>query len=421
MRYLIKNAKIVAPGSKHNNKRLDILISNGIIKKISKSISDEKSKLIESENLHVSIGWFDIGTHLGEPGHEHRETIKSLCSAALAGGYTDLAPMPTAQPVIQTRAQITSLQTDSKSYGVDIHPVGALSCDNSGENIAEYVDMRSVGVTTYSDGLNSVQKNGLLLRALQYAKGINGLILHHPSDISLNNGNQIHEGGISIKMGIKGSPELAEHLMVERDIQMAKYSESKICIHCISSKGSVDRIKKAKENNRNIFASVAYMNLVSTDKNLENFNSNFKVIPVLRAESDRKALIKAIKNGTLDFICSNHTPLEEEAKKLEFPYAECGATGLETMYAVLNNTIGNNLTPTELVNLVAINPRRVINIDIPRIEEDEKAKLTCWDPTTEWRYTTENRKSKSDNNPYIDDLLIGKVKATINGTISYIA
>jgi len=417
MKYLIKNAKIVSKGSTYNGKKMDILVQNGVITEISRNIETDKATVVKSKNLHISVGWLDIGTHLGEPGHEHRETMKSLCNAALAGGFTDIAPFPNAAPTIQTKSQIISIINDGNTFGLSIHPIGALSTDTKGENIAEYMDMSAAGAVGFGDGLQSVQKNGLLLRALQYAKASNSVVIHHPIDESLANDNQLHEGLSSLKMGMKGSPVMAEHIMVDRDIQIQAYTESKLCMHAISSKKSIELIRNAKSEG--LFASVAYLNLLANDEDMLDFDTNYKVKPVLREKSDQQALIKAAAKRQIDYICSNHTPLEPEAKVLEFSYAESGATGLETLYSALNTFTAANLDITDIIPLLTTGPRAVLGIANPKIEEGEQAKLTCWDPSINWSYTTANKKSKSANSPFLGKELEGKVLATFNGKHCY--
>ncbi len=421
MKYLIKNAKVICKGSSYNGKILDILISNGIISEISKSISDDKATIIKSKKLHVSIGWMDIGTHLGEPGNEHRETMQSLCQAALAGGYTDIAPFPNANPTIQTKSQIENLRMQGAANGIDIHPIGPLSEDTKGENIAEYMDMISAGAVAFSDGLESVQKNGLLMRALQYTKSGDAIVIHHPSDHSIAQSNQVNEGVVSINMGIKGSPDIAEDMIVDRDILLQQYADAKLCIHGISTKGAVQRIKKAKTKSDKIYCAVSYLNLICSEEQMLDYDTNYKVNPVLRTTSDQNALLSALKTGTIDYICSNHVPLEPEAKDVEFPYATSGATGLETLYAAINTKLGSRLSTPILIESVTTSPRKMLNISIPEIKPEVIAKLTCWDPTIEWIYSRTSKKSKSANNPLLDKKLTGKVIATFNGKESYLA
>jgi len=419
MRHLIKNAKVISKGSPHNGKRVDILVKNGVIASIAKNIEDSKAREIRSKNLHVSIGWLDVGTHIGEPGYEHRETTKSLCKAAMAGGYTDLAPFATSLPTIQSKSQVIALIHDAQQYGVQMHPIGALSIDRKGENIAEYLDMAAGGAVAYSDGLRSIQKNGLLLRALQYSQANDSLIIHHPTDHALDNDMQVHEGAVSIKMGIKGSPDIAEHMIVERDLILQQYTNAKLCLHAISSKDSVDKIKKAKTKTDKLYSSVAYLNLLHTDTDMLDFDTNLKVKPVLRGTADRSALVRGLQSGTIDCLVTNHVPLEPEAKQVEFPYATSGATGLETLYGAVNTAMGDKLAATDMVELLAINSRRMLGITVPELAEGHLAKLTCWDPSATWSYTSDSKYSKSSNSPLLNREMQGRVVACISGEAAH--
>lgn len=419
MKYLIKNCKIVHKGSKLNGKKVDILISKGVIEEIGKNLSDDKATVIKGKSLHASIGWMDIGTHLGEPGYEHRETFESLAEAALSGGYTDLVTMPKSLPSIQSKAQIKNLILAGQSIGVDIHPIGALSKDLKGENITEIVDMHHAGAVAFSDGLKPVDKSGLLLRALQYVKSFSGLIIHHPNDHTLSNEDQIHEGETSTQLGLKGSPSLAEELITYRDVQLNEYADSKLCMHLISTKESVSIIKTTKKNTSNLTAGVSYLNLIKTDKDLETFDSNLKVSPILRDLSDQKALKKGLSDDTIDYISSNHVPLEIEKKHLEYPYASHGAIGLETCYPALNGE-SSNLSTELIVQKLSQGPRQVIGLDIPTIEKGQVAKITVFDPTAEWTYTPDAIKSKSKNSPFTNTKMTGKIIATFNGKKSFI-
>jgi dihydroorotase len=414
MKYLIKDCKIIDKQSKLNGKRVDILIEKGKISDIRKGIKDEKAKSIKGKNLCASVGWMDIGTHLGEPGYEHRETFESLANAALSGGYTDLATMPQSLPAIQSKAQIKNLISAGKSNGIDIHPLGALSNDLKGENITEFVDMHHGGAVGFTDGLKTVEKGGLLLRALQYVKSFDGVILHHPNDKSLSNEDLIHEGAVSTSMGMKGSPSLAEELTVYRDVQLNSYAESKLCIHLVSTSEAVTIIKSQKKKDPKITAGVSYLNLIKIDEDLATFDTNLKVKPLLRTAKDKRSLQKGLADDTLDYISSNHMPLETEKKHLEFPYATHGAIGLETAFAALNSFTTKNLELATLIDKLTTGPRNVLNIDTPTIEVGEMAKLTIFDPSATWTYEQSDVMSTSRNSPFIGYTFTGKVIATIN-------
>ena len=420
MKYLIKDCKIVDKRSKLNGKRVDILVEKGKIADLGKNLKDDKAKIIKGKNLHASIGWMDIGTHLGEPGYEHRETFESLSEAALAGGFTDLVTMPKSIPAIQSKAQIKNLILTGQSIGVDIHPLGALSNDLEGENITEFVDMHHSGALGFTDGLKPVVKGGLLLRALQYVKSFDGVILHHPNDESISNGDLIHEGIISTSMGMKGSPSLAEELTVYRDVQLNTYAESKLCLHLISAADSVSIIKNQKKKDQNLSAGVSYLSLIKTHEDLTDFDSNLKVKPILRSNNDKKALQKGLTNGTLDYISSNHVPLEIEKKHLEYPYASHGAIGLETAFAALNTYLTKAINLETIIEKITTGPRSIFNIEAPAIDVGAVAKLTVFDPTSEWVYNAESIKSTSRNSPFIGETFTGRVIATINGSNIYI-
>jgi len=416
MKHLIKNCKVIHRGSKLHGKKVDILIDKGVISNVGSKISDPKAKMIEGKNLHISIGWLDIGTHLGEPGYEHRETFESLSNAANAGGYTDLVTMPKSIPVIQSKAQIKNLIFAGQTNGIEIHPLGALSQDLKGENISELIDMHHAGAIGFTDGLLPVEKSGVLLRALQYVKQFGGIILHHPNDLSLSNEDLIHEGEVSTSLGMKGSPSLAENLMTYRDVNLQGYASSRLCIHLISCRESVETIKKAKKTDDKLVSGVAYMNLIKTHDDLSGFDSNLKVKPILRDKQDQKSLRKGISDDTMDYISSNHYPLEVEQKHLEYPYANHGAIGLETCFAALNTAKSNDLPLETIVHKISIGPREALGIEMPSFEKGTKAKFTVFDPDMKWKYEEKNIQSLSRNTPFTNVEFEGRVVATINGT-----
>lgn len=415
MKYLIKNCKVIHQGSKYHNKKVDILIDKGMIANIAARISDPKAKSITGDQLHASIGWMDIGTHLGEPGYEHRETFETLSNAAQSGGYTDLVTMPKSIPTIQSKAQIKNLISAGKAYGIDIHPLGALSQDTKGETISEMVDMHSAGAVGFTDGLKTIEKSGLLLRALQYVKHFNGIVIHHPDDPSLANENLIHEGEISTSLGMKGSPSLSENLTVYRDIKLQEYAESRLCMHLISTKEGTDLVKNAKKITQNLVAGVAYLNLVKTHSDLSSFDSSLKVKPLLRDSKDQKSLKRAVMNGTIDYIASNHVPLEVEKKHLEYPYAAHGAIGLETCFAALCTNEAKDLDLENIVHKLSIGPREALGLEVPQFTKGEKAKITIFDPSIKWTYQESDIQSLSSNSPFINAEFNGKVVATFNG------
>ncbi len=412
--FLIKNATIIDPNSKHNGKKVDILINKGTIKEIGKNLSAGKSaKLIEGKKLQVSPGWLDIGAQVGEPGFEQREDLASVSAVAAAGGFTALACFPNTAPPIHSKSEVSFLKNNTQL--VDFYPIGAVSRDCAGGDLAEIYDMAKAGAVAFSDGAKSIASAGLMKRGLHYVKGIDGLLINHPHDVSLGKGGQLHEGEISTKLGMKGIPALSETLMLKRDLDLLEYTDSKLHVHNISTAESVKLVKTAKAKGLKVTASVSIMQLIYTHEALESFDPNFKVNPPLREKKDVKALWKGVQDGTIDIVNSNHTPLETEAKKLEFVYADFGVTGLQTVFPLLNTHFGDTLTAEKLVNLLAIQPRKILNLPIPSIAEGATANLTIFDNTTEWTFTRKEVQSKSFNSPHIGTNFKGQVLGIING------
>jgi dihydroorotase len=417
MTILIKNAHIISPDSPHHDSKKDILIENGIIKKIGARLKSEKAKIISSKNLYVSIGWMDIGPLCGEPGYEHRETFNSLTKVAASGGYTAVAPFPNTDPVADSKSSIQYILHTTKDHIVDYYPIGAISKKTAGEEITEMIDMNHCGAVAYSDGVEAIDTNGLMLRALQYAKGTESLIIHTPDDPTISNGNNIHEGEVSTSLGLKASPVLSEVMTLDRDLKLQNYADGKLLSHNISSAESIDKISTLK--NKKHSSSVCYLNLCLTDKAISYFDVNAKVSPPLRTEDDRQALIKGINSSNIDIITSNHRPVEEDLKKKEFTYAKTGAIGLQTTFSGIT-TYANKISIKKLIAALAVNPRKVLDIDIPKIEEGASANLTIFDPSLEWTLNETTNLSTSKNSPFWNQSLTGKVIGVINGKLSHI-
>jgi len=254
-----------------------------------------------------------------------------------------------------------------------------------------------------------------MMRALQYVKAFDGIIINHPHDYAIIKDGQMHEGMVSTSLGMKGFPAIAEELMLQRDIYLTSYTESRLHVSNISTSNAVRQLKEAKSNGLRISCSVPIMNLIFDDNEVATFNTNFKVLPPLREKTDIKALRTGLKNGTIDLINSNHTPLELEAKDLEFPYAKFGAIGLETLYPLYNTYLSKVLSPEGFVQKVAFNSRTVFDLPIPEIAEGATANLTIFHPKTKWTFTKKDVHSKSHNTPFIGHSFEGKVLGVVNG------
>lgn len=412
MRYLIKNARIVSPDKISQKK--DILIVQGKIVKIGKKLVDAKAKIIESKNLHVSIGFCDIGTHIGEPGFEERETIQSISKAAASGGYTTLAPFPNLNPIVDNKSVLRFIRQEFENTVIEAQPIGAISKKCEGKDIAEMLDMHQQGAVAFSDGNHSVQDTGLTLRALQYTKTINKTVIQHPNNTVLSKGTSMHEGEVSTSLGLPGNPRESEIIMAKRDIDLAKYADAPLCLHNISTAELTDIIKKAKKKSNGISASVAVMNLLHTDDELKDFDPMYKVHPPIRESSDRRKLLKAVNNDVVDFISSNHRPMDPENKDLEFFRSAYGASTIETTFSSLLAFAGDTLSLSKIIEKLAYGPRRILDLVIPSIQEGEIANLCIFDPVSERKVNLSNLYSKSKNNPYIGQKLKGNVIAVFN-------
>ena len=415
MQLLIKNCTVIYSGSRHHEKKVSLFIKDGIIEAIGARVEGSaRAKVIEGDHLHISPGWLDVGTQVGDPGYEHREDIESASAAAAFGGYTGIACYPNTQPAIQSKSEVLYLKKNTANNLVDFYPIGAISPGCEGKDLTEMQDMHKHGAVAFSDGLRAIQNSGLMLRALQYVKAFDGLILNHPHNKDLAPDGQIHEGLISTSLGLKGIPSLAEELMVQRDIYLSEYTNSRVHLTNLSSKRAVELVRQAKNKGLKVTASVAAQNLVFQDKAVSNFDVNYKVLPPLRESEDTKALVKGVKDGTIDFINSNHIPQEEENKDREFFYAKFGAIMLETTFALINTKLKDTVALHQLINQLSIHPRRILGLPVPEIKDGAKANLTIFDPTLKWVYTKDHIYSKSKNTPFLDKEFTGKVIGVIN-------
>jgi len=414
MQILLKNARIFDGNTESQPK--DLLIRNGHIEEIGDRIAAPKGvEIWESSNLCVSPGWLDVGVYSADPGFEHREDLTSAALAAIAGGFSAIACFPNTDPALHTKSEVLYVKNKSTGLPVHCYPIGAISQNCDGKDLAELFDMHAAGAIAFSDGKRAVQDAGLLLRALQYAQAFKGLVINVPHHKTIAAGGQMHEGVMSTTLGLKGLPALAEELMVQRDLSLLEYSEGRLHIHLVSTARSVTLIRAAKQSGLSVTASVAVANLCFTDEKLAAFDSNWKIVPPLRSQSDTEALVEGLLDGTIDFICSNHTPWHQEAKNLEFPYAEFGMIGLETSFALCRTFLNKELNVNDLVEKMSLAPRRILGLSIPKISQGEPAEMTVFDPDAEWVFEEKNIRSKSRNTPFIGQKFKGKVLGVISG------
>jgi dihydroorotase len=410
MNLLIKSATIIDPNSPFNQKITDILVEDGFITLIAPKIN-AKAEVVDGTGKYIAPGFFDLNCNIGELGLETKEDLQTGTSAAAAGGFTGLALMPNTQPPIHSKAEVEYLLNRAKNNLVDVYPLGSISHKREGKDLAEMYDMFLSGAKAFTDGDHPVQDAGLMERAMLYTKGFGAPIFSYPEDTTIAGKAKVNEGEMSTYLGMKGIPALAEELMIARDLYLAEYTGSKIHFSTISTVRSVELIKEAKKKGLQVTCDVAVHHLLLTDNALEGFDSQYKVKPPLRTQKDVNALIKGLKDGTIDAIVSQHTPHEVEFKDVEFEVAEYGVIALQTALSI---ALQANLDLETIVLKMAVKPRNILNIEAAVIAENKKANFTLFDTNLEWQYTKQNNQSKSYNSPFIGQNLKGKVLLTYN-------
>ena len=420
MKVLIKQATIVSAVSPFNGQTKDILISGGLIISIADHITENADHVIQQDGLHVSVGWFDSFAHFCDPGFEHRETLETGTRAAAAGGFTDVMIVPNTNPVLHTKSQVEYIIQKSSLPGVRVHPIGAVTKNADGKELAEMYDMANSGAIAFSDGLNAIQDGGLLLKALQYVKTIDGTIIQVPEDKSIGNTGLMNEGIISTQLGLPGKPAMAEELMVARDIKLTRYAESKLHFTGISSAKSLEYINRAKAAGINITCAVTPYHLFFCDEDLQQYDTNLKVNPPLRTHADMLALRKGLLDGTVDCIASHHIPQNYDNKICEFEYAKNGMIGLESLFGVVWSMVNGEWSIVQFVERLTVSPRKIFGLPVPEIKEGVTATLTLFNPAAEYIFAEKNIQSKSKNSPFIGRQLKGKVIGIINGDTIYL-
>ena len=416
--FLLKSTTILDPESSFNNQKADILIRDGKIEEIGQGLSDEEAEVLECEGQYVTTGFVDLNANFGEPGLETKEDIMSGTRAATAGGFTAVALMPNTEPPIHSKAEVSYLVNKSKGNLVDVYPLGALSKNREGKDLAELYDMSLAGARAFTDGNHPIADAGLMSRALLYAKGFDGLIISYPEDRSVAGKAKMNEGVMSTLLGMKGIPALAEELVVSRDLFLAAYNDAPIHFTTVSTAGSVQLIREAKQKGVKVTCDVAAHQLVFTEDLLEGFDSNLKVKPPLRSKSDVEALIAGLQDGTIDAIVSQHTPHEIEYKQVEFEIAAYGIIGFQTVVPLL---VQAGISPELIAAKLSFGPRQILGLPIKSICKGMPADLVVFDPAAEWEFNSETNLSKSANSPLMNQKLKGRVSFVCNNQQYFIS
>ncbi len=406
MNILIKSAVIIDKSSPFHNQKKDILIENNTLTKIADSITcPDNCKEVILEDLHVSDGWFDTSVSFGEPGYEERETLDNGLDVAAKSGFTDIALNSSTKPYLDTKTAITYVQNSSILKATNLHPIASLTQGSKGIDMAELYDMQSSGAIAFGDYKKPINNDNLMKVALQYSQNFNGTVLSFPHNNSIAIEGIVNEGANSTKLGLKGIPNLAEELQISRDLFLLEYTGGKLHIPTVSTAKSVALIREAKQKELNVTCSVASHNLTLTDDELNSFDSNSKVLPPLRTKSDVTALLEGVKDGTIDTITSDHTPIDIENKKVEFNNAEFGTTGLENLFGNLKTVLDTET----IVSCLTDKPKSIFGIEKASISEGNKANLTLFTPSGKNVFTKKEILSTSKNSIFLDKVTAGKV------------
>lgn len=389
-----------------------MLIQNGRIEEIGdKNYSADR--VIEAEGMILTPGWVDLGTAVGDPGHEQKEDLQSLAKAAAAGGFTEVAVLPNTQPAVQTKNEISYLTANNENRLVQIHALAAVSKNCKGEELTEMIDLHEAGAIGFTDGLKPVWHTDIFLKSLQYLQKFDGLLIDHPEDTWLSLFGQMHEGPQSTRLGLKGLPRIAEEVAVSKNLELLTYAGGRLHMAKLSTAKSIDLIRTAKKKGLQVTCDVAAYQPLYADDVLSDFDTNFKVNPPLREKSDQDALVKGLKDGTIDVLVSNHTPHEDESKFLEYDQADFGMINLQTFAAQLT-ALSRSVEWEDLIRKVTEAPRQLLKLTPVVVDVDTKANLTLLDPQRTWKYSLETNYSKSRNSPWLGQTLTGKVVAVFN-------
>ena len=410
MNLIIRAARIIDTKSNFHNQIVDIKISHGLIEKMGTNIENsEHFEEIKLENLHVSQGWFDTSVSLGEPGFEDRETIANGLNVAAKSGFTGIALQPNSFPILDNQSQINFVKQKANGFATELFPIGALTKNSEGNELAELFDMKNAGAVAFGDYNKSLDNANLLKISLQYTQDFNGLVIAFCQDNTIKGKGLVNEGIISTQLGLKGIASLAEELIIARNLFILEYTGGKLHIPTISSAKSVQLIKEAKAKGLQVTCSVAVHNLILTDAVIEGFDTRFKVLPPLRTEEDRKALIAGILDNTIDCITSDHNPIDIEHKKMEFDLAKYGTIGLESAFGSLLTVL-----PLEFIIEKLTSGKSVFNLENHFITEGQKANITLFNPEGKSTFTKENILSKSKNSAFLGQKQKGKVYGIYN-------
>ena len=411
---ILKNGTVIDPLN-NTEKKADVYIENGLIKSIGKVSTQKSAETIDCKGLIITHGFCDLHAHFREPGREDKEDLNSGSESALAGGFTRVCIMPNSEPPVDSPEVIRYLIERSDECPIYIHPIGTITKGQKGDELTEMGTMISEGAVAFSDDGLPVSDSGVMLNALTYSTMFDIPIINHAEDDCLKRDGLMHLGKTSTELGLAASPDLVESNMVFRDLELSVFTGSRLHIPHVSTAKSVDHIKTIKKKNSKISAEVTPHHLYFIDENLSSYDTNLKVAPPIRSRNDRNALIKAVKNGIINCIATDHAPHTIEEKEGTFDMAPCGMIGLESCYGAINKVLHhqNRMDQISVIKLLTVNPRKIMGFDLDLFKIDTPAELVVLDPNKEWEFSPKNIFSKSKNSPFVGENMMGKIIHTV--------
>lgn len=412
---LIKDVKVLDSKSEYNLQSIDILIEEGVIKKIANSIQEDKNiPTLKEDNLFISQGWIDLKANFQDPGNEQKEDLNSGARAAMAGGFVAVSLSPETNPPVKNKSEVEYLRAKSESLFIDIYPQACILKDAEKGILTEMQDLaNSGGVKIFSSGSYSISNDALLSRSLDYASNMDTVMFYAVQNKELTGKGQMHEGLEHVKVGLKGIPSMVEYVEIEKLINFSYYNKKHVHISGLSTREGVELIRKAKTNKQNVTADTSIHQLCFTDKDLLQFDTNFKLHVPLRSEEDRQALIEGIADGTIDLVVSNHEPHEQDRKLCEFELASPGAISLQTFLPAFLKHVGKDYLES-LIDCLTYKPAKLLDREITPIAVGEKASLTIFSTSKKWVLNENSNLSKSKNSPLWGIPLEGKALALVN-------
>lgn len=414
--FLLKNIKVADKGSKHNGQTGDLGIKDGKIVAFGIDLNEsDYEKTLDFSECLVSPAFVDVRCNSSEPGYEHRETLQSLNACAMSGGYSTIALLPNSNPPRESKSEVEFVIHQTESLPVKFLPLGAITHQMKSDDLCEMYDMKQSGAVAFSNANYPIENIGTMSRALQYIKSFNGLIYSFCEESELTKGAFVAEGPVAVSLGLKGMPQMAEYLRIQRDIELADYHQTRLHISKVSTEKSVDLIRQAKQQGIQITCDVAVMNLVLTDEAIMDFDSNLKVNPPLRQAGDVKALWQGLLDGTIDAICSDHHPQEVERKKVEFEYAAFGAITLQIAFSLAvegRNRFCPSLSDEALLSKFNTEAAQILNLKLASIEAGSELAITIINPHKQTILNKKSSHSLSENTYYLDKPLPYFIEAT---------